>query len=182
MDFLQTDIEGVYVVTPRVFRDARGSFCETYNQAEFDRAGLNYRFVQDNQSSSRYGTVRGLHFQRGDAAQAKLVRVLRGRVLDVAVDLRSGSPSFGRHVAVELTEENGRMLMIPRGFAHGFSVLSDTATFAYKCDALYCPSAEGGIRYDDPQIAIDWQVPADEIVISEKDGRWPFFANWTPCF
>lgn len=182
MDFLQTEIEGVYIVTPRVFHDARGTFCETWNEADFARAGLDYRFVQDNQSSSRYGTVRGLHFQRGEAAQAKLVRVLCGRVLDVAVDLRSGSPSFGRHIAVELTGENRRMLMIPRGFAHGFSVLSETAVFAYKCDAFYCPAAEGGIRYDDPQIGVDWRLPAADIVISEKDGRLPSFANWTPCF
>ena len=137
MKVISTPIAGVYIVEPRVFEDARGYFFESYNKAKFEAAGLHYDFIQDNQSKSSYGTVRGLHFQKGEHAQAKLVRVLEGSVLDVAVDLRKGSPTYGKHVAVELSAENNRQLLIPRGFAHGFSVLSETAVFAYKCDNLY---------------------------------------------
>lgn len=169
MNFIKTAIDGVVIVEPRVFADARGYFFESYNEAEFHRAGITNKFVQDNQSKSSYGVVRGLHCQLGAHAQAKLVRVLQGRVLDVAVDIRAGSPTFGRHVAVELSDENQRQLFIPRGFLHGFSVLSDTAIFAYKCDNLYHPESEFGIRFDDPEIGIDWQVPADKIITSEKD-------------
>lgn len=169
MNFIKTDIDGVVIVEPKVFTDARGYFFESYNEAEFHRAGITNKFVQDNQSKSSYGVVRGLHCQLGEHAQAKLVRVLQGRVLDVAVDIRRGSPTFGRHVAVELSDENQRQLFIPRGFLHGFSVLSDTAAFAYKCDNLYCPSAEFGIRFDDPDIGIDWRIPADKIITSAKD-------------
>ena len=182
MDFLPTEIEGVFIVTPRVFEDDRGSFFETYNQAEFERAGFSYMFVQDNQSFSRYGTIRGLHFQKGEAAQAKLVRVLRGRVLDVAVDLREGSPTFGKHVTVELSDENKKMLLIPRGFAHGFGVLSETAVFAYKCDNHYAPGTEGGIRYDDPALGIDWRLPQNDVFVSGKDARHPMFEDFRPCF
>ncbi len=169
MNFIKTDIDGVIIVEPKIFTDARGYFFESYNEAEFHRAGITNKFVQDNQSKSSYGVVRGLHCQLGEYAQAKLVRVLQGRVLDVAVDIRPGSATFGRHVAVELSDENQRQLFIPRGFLHGFSVLSDTAVFAYKCDNLYCPSAEFGIRFDDPDIGIDWRIPADKIITSAKD-------------
>ncbi len=169
MNFIKTDIDGVVVVVPRVFQDARGYFFESYNEAEFIKNGIPNTFVQDNQSRSVYGVVRGLHCQLGEFAQAKLVRVLQGRVLDVAVDVRRGSPTFGRHVAVELSDENMRQLFIPRGFLHGFSVLSETAVFAYKCDNLYAPQAEFGVRFDDPDIGIDWQIPADKIIVSDKD-------------
>ena len=169
MKFIKTDIEGVVIVEPRVFADARGYFMETYNQAEFVANGISNKFVQDNQSMSSYGVVRGLHCQTGEHAQAKLVRVLQGTVLDVAVDIRPGSPTFGQHVAVELSAENKRQLFIPRGFLHGFSVLTDVAVFAYKCDNLYAPGAEFGVRFDDPDIGIDWNIPADKIIVSEKD-------------
>lgn len=169
MNFIKTEIDGVVIVEPRVFTDSRGYFFESYNEAEFHKNGITNKFVQDNQSKSSYGVVRGLHCQLGEHAQAKLVRVLSGRVLDVAVDIRPGSPTFGKHVAVELSDENQRQLFIPRGFLHGFSVLSETAIFAYKCDNLYCPAAEFGIRFDDPEIGVDWRVPADKIITSEKD-------------
>lgn len=169
MNFIKTEIDGVIIIEPRVFEDARGYFFESYNEAEFVKNGITARFVQDNQSKSSYGVVRGLHCQLGEYAQAKLVRVLSGRVLDVAVDIRKNSPTFGKYVAVELSDENKRQLFIPRGFLHGFSVLSDTAVFAYKCDNLYAPSAEFGIRFDDPDIGIDWMVPQEKIITSAKD-------------
>ena len=169
MNFIKTDIEGVVIVEPRVFEDDRGYFFESYNEAEFVANGITSKFVQDNQSKSSYGVIRGLHCQLGQHSQAKLVRVLKGKVLDVAVDIRKGSPTFGKHVAVELSAENQRQLFIPRDFLHGFSVLSEEAIFAYKCDNLYCKEAEFGIRYDDPEIGIDWKVPADKIITSEKD-------------
>ena len=169
MNFIKTDIDGVVIIEPRIFTDSRGYFFESYNEAEFIKNGITNRFVQDNQSKSSYGVVRGLHCQLGPHAQAKLVRALHGRVLDVAVDIRAGSPTFGKHVAVELSDENQRQLFIPRGFLHGFSVLSDTAIFAYKCDNLYHPESEFGIRFDDPEIGIDWRIPADKIITSDKD-------------
>ena len=169
MKFIKTKIDGVIIIEPHVFADARGYFMETYNADEFVANGIPNVFVQDNQSMSSYGVVRGLHCQLGPHAQAKLVRVLHGRVLDVAVDIRAGSPTFGKHVAVELSDENQRQLFIPRGFLHGFSVLSDTAIFAYKCDNLYHPESEFGIRFDDPEIGIDWRIPADKIITSDKD-------------
>jgi len=169
MNFIKTEIDGVIIVEPRIFNDARGYFFESYNAAEFAANGIPNTFVQDNQSKSSYGVVRGLHCQLGEHAQAKLVRVLHGTVLDVAVDIRPGSPTFGKHVAVELSAENNRQLFIPRGFLHGFSVLSDTAIFAYKCDNLYAPQSEFSIRFDDPDIGIDWRVPADKIITSDKD-------------
>ncbi len=169
MNFIKTKLDGVVIVEPRVFEDARGYFFESYNEAEFVKNGITNKFVQDNQSKSSYGVIRGLHCQLGEHAQAKLVRVLQGKVLDVAVDARRGSPTFGQYVAVELSEENKRQLFIPRGFLHGFSVLSETAVFAYKCDNLYCKEAEFGIRYDDPEIGVDWGVPMDKVVTSEKD-------------
>ena len=169
MNFIKTEIDGVIIVEPRIFNDARGYFFESYNAAEFTANGMPNVFVQDNQSKSSYGVVRGLHCQLGENAQAKLVRVLHGTVLDVAVDIRPGSPTFGKHVAVELSAENNRQLFIPRGFLHGFSVLSETAIFAYKCDNLYAPQSEFSIRFDDPEIGIDWRVPANKIITSDKD-------------
>lgn len=169
MKFIETKIDGVYIIEPKIFEDARGYFFESYNEAEFIKNGISNHFVQDNQSKSCYGVIRGLHCQLGEHSQAKLVRVLKGKVLDVAVDIRKESPTFGKHVAVELSAENQRQLFIPRNFLHGFSVLSEEAIFAYKCDNLYCKEAEFGIRYDDPEIAIDWKIPADKIITSEKD-------------
>lgn len=169
MKFIKTDIDGVFIIEPTVFEDDRGYFFESYNEAEFIKNGITNRFVQDNQSKSSYGVIRGLHCQLGEYSQAKLVRVLQGKVLDVTVDIRKGSPTFGKHVAVELSAENKRQLFIPRHFLHGFSVLSEDAIVAYKCDNLYCKEAEFGIRYDDPEIGIDWKVSIDKIITSEKD-------------
>ncbi len=169
MNIEQTIISDLIILHPSVFADSRGYFFESYNRDEFARHGLHYDFVQDNQSFSTYGTIRGLHFQKGEHAQAKLVRVLQGRVLDVAVDLREGSPTFGKWVSVELSEENRTMFMIPRGFAHGFSVLSETAVFAYKCDNTYCRESEGGILYNDPELSIDWRIESGKAVLSDKD-------------
>ena len=182
MNFIETALEGVFIIEPRVFTDARGYFFESYSKAAFEAFGLRYDFVQDNQSKSSYGTVRGLHFQKGEHAQAKLVRVLEGRVLDVAVDIRRASPTYGQYVAVELSAENNRQLLIPRGFAHGFSVLSDTAVFAYKCDNLYCRESEGGIRFDDPTLAIDWRIDMDKALTSDKDKQYPYFTEFESCF
>lgn len=159
------------IIEPRVFGDSRGYFYESYSKSEFDAKVRPTDFVQDNQSFSSYGVVRGLHFQRGRHSQSKLVRVISGTVLDVAVDIRRGSPTFGRHVAVELSGENMRQLFIPRGFAHGFAVLSETALFQYKCDSPYCPESEGTIAYDDPSLGIDWRIPAEAVKLSEKDMR-----------
>ncbi len=170
MEYIKTKIDGVWILEPRVFEDARGYFMETWREEDFNRAiGHDVRFVQDNQSKSSRGVLRGLHFQKGDASQAKLVRVLQGRVVDVAVDLRKSSPTFGQYVMVELSEENKRQLFIPRGFAHGFQVLSDTAVFTYKVDNRYAPEAECSVRYDDPAIGIDWPIKGDGVVLSEKD-------------
>ena len=177
MNVIETDIPGVLILEPRVFGDARGYFFESYNLEAFREAVGEVDFVQDNESRSSYGVVRGLHFQKGEWAQAKLVRVVEGRVLDVAVDLRPGSPTYGRHASVELTGENHRQLFIPRGFAHGFSVLSETAVFQYKCDNYYHPEAEGAIAWDDPDLAIDWRIPADCVLLSEKDRNHPCFKD-----
>ena len=182
MKVIRTGIDGLYVLEPHVFEDNRGYFFESYNKVTFEKAGLFYDFVQDNQSRSSYGTVRGLHFQRGEHAQAKLVRVLEGVVLDVAVDLRRVSPTYGKHVAVELSGENKLMMLIPRGFAHGFSVLSEAAVFAYKCDNLYCKESEGGIRFDDPTLAIDWRIDMSRALTSDKDKLHPYFAEFETCF
>lgn len=169
MEFHETPIKGVYLIKPKIFTDSRGYFFESYNRAEFVKNGIKNNFIQDNQSKSTYGVIRGLHCQLGRYSQAKLVRVLQGRVLDVAVDIRRGSPTFGKYVAYELSDENQFQLFIPRHFLHGFSVLSDTAIFAYKVDNLYNPGSEFGIRYDDPEIGIDWRIPADKVLTSEKD-------------
>ncbi|MCD8285453.1 MAG: dTDP-4-dehydrorhamnose 3,5-epimerase [Prevotellaceae bacterium] len=170
MDYIKTEIEGVFVLEPKVFGDERGYFMETWRREDFERGvGRSVSFVQDNESMSRRGVLRGLHYQRGAASQAKLVRVITGRVLDVAVDLRRSSPTFGKHVAVELSEDNKRQLFIPRGFAHGFLVLSDVAVFTYKVDNPYAPEAECSIRFDDPQLAIPWPIARQEMTLSKKD-------------
>jgi dTDP-4-dehydrorhamnose 3,5-epimerase len=175
MNLVNTGIEGLFVLEPRVFKDDRGYFFESYNEAVFDKLGLKYNFVQDNQSFSLYGTVRGIHFQRGEHAQAKLVRCLAGSVLDVAVDLRKDSPTFGKHFSVELTDQNHKMLLLPRGFGHGFSVLSETAIFFYKCDNFYNKESEGAINYADPELAIDWKIDLARVAVSEKDMIAPLF-------
>ena len=174
MTIIQTGIEGLVVIEPKVFGDARGYFFEVFNEREFHELVGPVRFVQDNESKSRYGVIRGLHFQKGEHAQAKLVRVVSGAVLDVAVDLREGSPTYGQWYAEELTGENHRMMFIPRGFAHGFSVLSEEVVFQYKCDNLYCPASEGAVAWNDPELGIDWRIPADDALLSEKDKHHPF--------
>jgi len=174
MNIIQTGIEGLVVIEPKVFGDSRGYFFEVFNERAFAETVGPVHFVQDNESKSRYGVVRGLHFQRGEHAQAKLVRVVSGAVLDVAVDIRPGSPTYGQWHAEELTGENHRMMFIPRGFAHGFAVLSEEVVFQYKCDNLYCPDSEGGLAWDDPSLAIDWRLPESDIILSEKDKHHPF--------
>ena len=173
MNFIKTEIEGVVIVEPKVWGDERGYFFESFRESEAAEALGGVKFVQENESKSRYGVVRGLHFQKEPYAQAKLVRVVLGAVLDVAVDIREGSPTFGKHVAVELTGENHRQLFIPRGFAHGFAVLSPEAVFQYKCDNYYHPEAEGAIAWNDPDIAIDWRIPASDVILSAKDASHP---------
>ena len=177
MEIIKTDIEGLLILKPRVFEDARGYFFESWSQRDFDAQCAPVRFVQDNESKSSYGVVRGLHFQKPPYTQAKLVRCVQGRVLDVAVDIRKGSPTFGKHVAVELSGENKRQLFIPRGFAHGFAVLSPEAVFQYKCDNFYAPGAEGAIAWNDPALGIDWGIPVHDVVLSEKDSRHPLLAD-----
>lgn len=174
MTYTETEINGVYIIEPRVFNDSRGYFFEAFKQAEFDEHIKGVSFVQDNESKSGRGVLRGLHYQKGEHSQAKLVRVIKGRVIDVAVDIRRGSPTFGKHVMVELSEDNKRQFFIPRGFAHGFLVLSDEAIFTYKVDNVYAPQSEASIRFDDPDLAIEWPMSASEIHTSEKDlhGKW----------
>ena len=173
MTVIDTEIEGVKIIEPKVFRDGRGYFCETYNADRYKSAGITADFVQDNESFSSKGVVRGLHWQAAPHTQAKLVRVIRGAVWDVVVDIRKGSPTFGRHVAVTLTGENMRQFFIPRGFAHGFIVLEDDTLFSYKCDSLYCPSADRGMRFDDPALGIEWPDVGVELKLSEKDMKHP---------
>ncbi|MBZ4651449.1 MAG: dTDP-4-dehydrorhamnose 3,5-epimerase [Proteiniphilum sp.] len=173
MNVLKTNIEGVLIIEPRVFGDERGYFFESYSQREFEEKVCKTLFVQDNESKSVYGVMRGLHFQKPPFAQAKLVRVVKGRVLDVAVDIREGSPTYGQYVSTELTGENKRQLFIPRGFAHGFVVLSEEALFQYKCDNYYAPGYEGAIRWNDPKLGIDWKLPLEDIILSEKDKNNP---------
>ena len=177
MELIETCIPGVVIVQPRIFGDERGYFFESFSQRDFERQVCKTVFVQDNESKSCYGVVRGLHFQKPPYAQSKLVRVVKGRVLDVAVDIRRGSPTFGRHVAVELSGENKRQLFVPRGFAHGFVVLSDEVIFAYKCDNRYSPPHERGIAFDDPELGIDWRVKVDSFILSPKDTRNPRLAE-----
>lgn len=169
MEVTKTDIEGVYILEPRVFKDARGYFFESFSQRDFEAAVGPVHFVQDNESMSSYGVVRGLHYQKPPFTQSKLVRCVRGCVLDVAVDIRKGSPTYMKHVAVELSEDNHRQLFIPKGFAHGFSVLSEVAVFQYKCDEFYHPEADAGIQLLDPAIGIDWKIPVENAIFSEKD-------------
>ena len=177
MNFKKTAIEGVYVIEPRVFNDARGYFFEVWKKEEFEKNIGKIEFVQDNESKSSYGVLRGLHYQKGDASQAKLVRVIKGKVLDVAVDIRKSSPTFGQYVMVELSDENKRQFFIPRGFAHGFLVLSDEAIFTYKVDNAYAPQADAGIRWNDPQIGIEWPIDPKDVVTSEKDLKQPFLKD-----
>ncbi len=183
MNVINTEIEGLKIIEPRIFGDARGYFFESFNERDFvEQTGLEVRFVQDNESKSRYGVVRGLHFQKPPFAQSKLVRVVKGRVLDVAVDIRKGSPTYGRHVAVELTEDNHRQLFLPKGMAHGFAVLSDEVLFQYKCDEYYHPESEGAIAWDDPALAIDWHLPKGDVLLSEKDSHHPKFNEFVTPF
>jgi dTDP-4-dehydrorhamnose 3,5-epimerase len=171
----ETGIKGLLVLEPRVFKDPRGYFFESYNRKHLEEAGMSYHFIQDNQSRSSYGVLRGLHFQRDPHSQAKLVRVILGSIYDVAVDIRPGSPSYGKWFGVELSADNFLQLMIPAGFAHGFSVLSDHAVVQYKCDQYYHPESEAGIRFDDPDLAIDWKIDPEKAIISEKDRMLPYF-------
>ena len=177
MEFKETDLKGVYIIEPRVFADARGYFFEAWKQAEFEAHVGPVKFIQDNESMSSYGVVRGLHYQKGDLSQAKLVRVISGRVVDVAVDIRRSSPTFGRHIMVELSGDNKRQLFIPRGFAHGFAVLSPEAVFTYKVDNPYAPQQEAGIRWDDPELAIQWPIDPKDVLTSDKDLRQPLLRD-----
>lgn len=169
MEVIKTAIEGVVIIESKIFKDSRGYFFESFSQREFEEKVRKINFVQDNESMSTYGVIRGLHFQHPPFAQSKLVRCVKGKVLDVAVDIRKGSPTYGQHVAVELSEDNHRQVFIPRGFAHGFAVLSDTAVFHYKCDNFYAPEADGGISIKDSSLGIDWQIPVDKAILSAKD-------------
>ena len=169
MEVIKTEIEGVVIIEPRIFTDERGYFYESFSQREFEEKVCRTTFVQDNQSKSSYGVLRGLHFQKPPYCQSKLVRCIKGAVLDVAVDIRKGSPTFGKYVAVELTEENHRQFFVPRGFAHGFAVLSEEAVFQYKCDNFYNKESEGSVAWNDPELDIDWRIPFDKVLLSEKD-------------
>ena len=169
MEVIKTDIEGVVIIEPRIFKDDRGYFYESFSQREFEEKVCKTIFVQDNQSKSSYGVLRGLHFQKPPYCQSKLVRCIKGAVLDVAVDIRKGSPTFGKYVAVELSEDNHRQFFVPRGFAHGFAVLTDEAVFQYKCDNFYNKESEGSVAWNDPQLAIDWRIPVERVQLSEKD-------------
>ena len=187
MNVIKTNIEGVLILEPKVFNDARGYFFESFSQREFDEKvkpilGHTIRFVQDNESMSSYGVMRGLHFQRPPFTQSKLVRCVKGAVLDVAVDIRKGSPTFGQHVAIELTEDNHRQLFISKGFAHGFAVLSETAVFQYKCDEFYHPEADGGISIMDQSLGINWKIPTDQALLSEKDTKHQMLVNFNSPF
>lgn len=177
MEYIETEIEGVYIIEPKVFNDARGYFMEAWKQAEFNEHIGKVDFIQDNESKSSFGVLRGLHYQKGDLSQAKLVRVIKGKVLDVAVDIRKSSPTFGKHVMVELSEDNKRQFFIPRGFAHGFLVLSEEAVFTYKVDNPYAPQAEAGIRWNDPALAIEWPIDFSKVQTSEKDLKQPFLKD-----
>lgn len=178
MNIVETEIKGVFIIEPKVFGDNRGYFFESFSQREFESVIGPVTFVQDNQSKSSYGVVRGLHFQKPPHAQAKLVRVVKGKVLDVAVDLREDSPTFGKYMAVELSDENHRQVFIPKGFAHGFSVLSEEAVFQYKCDEYYAPESEAAIAWDDQGLNIDWKVPAEDVVLSAKDRNHPSLKDY----
>lgn len=182
MEAINTDIDGVFIIEPRVFNDARGYFFESYSERDFNTQVREIHFVQDNESKSSYGVMRGLHFQRPPFTQSKLVRCVKGAVLDVAVDIRKGSPTYGQHVAVELTEDNHRQFFVPRGFAHGFAVLSEEAVFQYKCDNFYHPEADGGISILDTSLGIDWRIPTEKAILSEKDTKHPLLADFDSPF
>lgn len=182
MELIQTNIESVVIIEPRLFKDDRGYFFESYSERDFNRQVGEIHFVQDNESKSSYGVMRGLHFQRPPFTQSKLVRCVKGAVLDVAVDIRKGSPTYGQHVAVELTEDNHRQFFIPRGFAHGFAVLSPEAIFQYKCDNFYHPEADGGINILDTSLGIDWCIPTDNAILSEKDTKHPLLKDFDSPF
>ena len=182
MEVIKTEIEGVYIIEPKVFKDARGYFFESFSQRDFEAQVGKVNFVQDNESMSSYGVMRGLHFQRPPFTQSKLVRCVKGAVLDVAVDIRKGSPTYGKHVAVELTEDNHRQFFIPHGFAHGFAVLSETAIFQYKCDNFYAPQADGGISILDQSLGIDWRIPTDKAILSDKDTKHPLLKDFETPF
>lgn len=182
MEVIKTELEGVVILEPRLFKDDRGYFFESFSQREFDEKVRPVKFVQDNESKSVYGVLRGLHFQKPPFAQSKLVRVIQGAVLDVAVDIRVGSSTYGKHVAVELTAENHRQLFIPRGFAHGFSVLTDEVVFQYKCDNFYVPQSEGAIAWNDPTLGIDWRIPEASVILSEKDKHHPLLKDLPETF
>lgn len=183
MNIIKTDIEGLIIVEPRVFGDARGYFFESYNAHDFrEQTGMDVTFVQDNESCSSYGVVRGLHFQKPPYAQSKLVRVVEGTVLDVAVDIREGSATYGKHVTIELSADNKRQLFLPKGMAHGFAVLSERAVFQYKCDEYYHPEAEGAIAWDDPTLAIDWKIELCNVLLSDKDRKHPLFNDFVTPF
>ena len=182
MEVIKTKIEGIVIIEPRIFKDARGYFYESFSQKEFDEKVMPIRFVQDNESMSTYGVMRGLHFQRPPFTQSKLVRCCRGAILDIAVDIRKGSPTYGQHVAIELTEENHRQLFIPRGFAHGFAVLSDVAVLQYKCDNFYAPQADAGIQLRGKDLGIDWQIPTENAILSEKDIKHPCLKDFDSPF
>lgn len=177
MEIIETPIKDLIIIKPRLFADARGFFCETYNEKTYHEAGIDLKFCQDNQSKSSYGVIRGLHYQLNPQSQSKLVSVVQGAVWDVAVDLRAGSPTFGQWYGVELTEENHLQFLIPQGFAHGFSVISETAVFSYKCDNFYSPTLERGLMYNDPALGIDWKIPADKAIVSDKDLKHPLFKD-----
>lgn len=182
MNVIKTDIEGLVIIEPRLFRDARGYFFESFSDREFAEKVAPVKFVQDNESRSSYGVLRGLHFQKPPYAQAKLVRVVKGRVLDVAVDLRKGSPTYGKYVTVELSEDNHLQFFLPRGFAHGFCVLSDEVVFQYKCDNYYAPQSEGAVIWNDPDLGIDWRIPQEDVVLSDKDRCHPAFKELDDVF
>ena len=182
MEVIKTTIEGVVIIEPKVFKDARGYFFESFSQREFEEKVRKINFVQDNESMSSYGVMRGLHFQAPPFTQSKLVRCVKGKVLDVAVDIRKGSPTYGQHVAVELTEDNHRQFFVPRGFAHGFAVLSDTAVFQYKCDNYYAPANDGGISIKDESLGIDWCIPVEKALLSEKDKRHDLLKDFDSPF
>ena len=182
MEVIKTALDGVVVIEPRLFEDARGYFFESFSQREFDEKVGKIVFVQDNESKSSYGVMRGLHFQRPPFTQSKLVRCVKGTVLDVAVDIRKGSPTYGQHVAMELTEENHRQIFIPKGFAHGFAVLSETAVFQYKCDEFYHPEADSGISILDDTLGIDWRIPTEKAILSDKDTKHPLLKDFDSPF
>lgn len=182
MNVIKTEIDGVVIIEPRIFNDQRGYFFESFSERDFCKEVREVKFVQDNESKSQYGVLRGLHFQKPPYCQSKLVRVIKGAVLDVAVDIRKGSPTFGKHVAVELTEDNHRQFFVPRGFAHGFAVLSDEAIFQYKCDNFYAPEADGGISILDESLGIDWRIPMDKAILSEKDTKHSLLKDFDSPF